>query len=126
MCCTESYCIFWEKGVKYASPRVKGFLRYLCWNSTASKGYLVYVPHRRKIISSYDVVFDEIFSNELAYTSHHYPRAMAMHQTAMYTPCATYLRRKTDDIITFVQFEEGNILTNNRNDAESGEKSNDD
>ena len=36
------------------------------------KGYLVYVPHRRKIISSYDVVFDESFSRVLAYTSQPY------------------------------------------------------
>ena len=30
---------------------------------------------------------------------------------------------QTGDIITFTQFEEGNILTNTRNDAESGDKS---
>ena len=33
------------------------------------KGYLVYVPSTRKIISSYDVAFDESFSSLLAYTS---------------------------------------------------------
>ena len=33
------------------------------------KGDLVYVPSSRKIISSYDVVFDESLSSELAYTS---------------------------------------------------------
>ena len=37
MCCTEHYYKFWGKGFKYASPIIKGFLRYLCWNSTASK-----------------------------------------------------------------------------------------
>ena len=31
--------------------------------------YLVYVPSTRKIISSYDVVFDESFSSALAYTN---------------------------------------------------------
>ena len=36
------------------------------------KGYLVYVLSTRKIISSYDVVFDESFSSELAYTSKPY------------------------------------------------------
>ena len=36
------------------------------------KGYLVYVPSTRKIISSYDVVFDESFSSALAYTSRTY------------------------------------------------------
>ena len=32
-------------------------------------------------------------------------------------------RKKTDDVITFAQFEEGNILTETRNDAESGDES---
>ena len=42
------------------------------------KGYLVYVPSSRKIISSYDVVFDESFSSTLAYTSRPYSEAMDM------------------------------------------------
>ena len=33
------------------------------------KGYLVYVPSPRKIISLYDVVFDVSFSSALAHTS---------------------------------------------------------
>ena len=33
------------------------------------KWYIVYVPGTGKIISSYDVVFDEMFSSMLAYTS---------------------------------------------------------
>ena len=37
MCCTKSYCTFWDKGVKHVSPREKGFLRNLRWNPTASK-----------------------------------------------------------------------------------------
>ena len=36
------------------------------------KGYLVYLPSTRKIISSYYVVFDESFSNALAYTPRRY------------------------------------------------------
>ena len=36
------------------------------------KGYLMYVPSTRKVISSYDVVFDEIFSSALSYTSQPY------------------------------------------------------
>ena len=40
--------------------------------------YLVYVPRTSKIISSYDVVFDDIFSSTLAYTSQPYAKAMAM------------------------------------------------
>ena len=38
-------------------------------------------------------------------------------------PVCNVLRRKTGDVITFAQFEEENILTETRNDAESGEKS---
>ena len=33
------------------------------------KGYLVYVLQKRKIVSSYNVVFDEGFSSDLAYMS---------------------------------------------------------
>ena len=40
-----------------------------------------------------------------------------------YTPYATSSKEKTGDIITFAQFEEGNILTETSNDAESGDES---
>ena len=73
------------------------------------KGYIVYVPSTRKIISSYDVVFDESFSSALAYKSQHYSEAMTMRQEVTYTPCAKSWREKTGDIIMFAQFEEGNI-----------------
>ena len=33
----ESYFICWDKGVKYASPSAKVFLRYPHWNSTSLK-----------------------------------------------------------------------------------------
>ena len=36
------------------------------------KGYLIYVPIIRKIVSSHDVVFDETFSSVVAYTSYLY------------------------------------------------------
>ena len=52
------------------------------------KGYLVYIPSTRKVISSYDVVFDEIFSSELSYTSRPYSEAMAMRPEVTYTPIA--------------------------------------
>ena len=44
-----------------------------------------------------------------------------MRPDVTYTPCATSLRGGTGDIITFAQFEEGNILTKTCNDAESGD-----
>ena len=42
------------------------------------RGYLVYVPSTRKIISSYDVVFGKSFSSALEYTSQPYSEVMAM------------------------------------------------
>ena len=69
------------------------------------------------MISSYDVVFDESLSSTLEYTSQPYSEAMAMRLAVTYTPCATSSGEKTGDIITFTQFEEGNILTKARNNS---------
>ena len=44
----------------------------------------------------------------------------------MYTTFATSSREQTGNIITFAQFEEGNISTKTRNNAESGDESDDD
>ena len=52
-----------------------------------------------------------------------YSEAMALHTAVTYTPYATSSKEQTGDVITFAQFEEGNILTKTRNDAESGDKS---
>ena len=78
------------------------------------KGYLVYVPNTRKLISSYDVVFSESFSSALAYTSQPYSEAMTMRQAVTYTLYATSLKEQTGNLITFAQFEEGNIITETR------------
>ena len=40
-----------------------------------------------------------------------------------YTPYATSSKEQTGDVITFAQFEEGDILTETCNDTESGDKS---
>ena len=53
-----------------------------------------------------------------------YSEAMAMHPAVTYTLYATSSKEKTGDVITFAQFEEGNILTETHNDTESGDKSN--
>ena len=45
-----------------------------------------------------------------------------MYSSVTYKPCATSSRVKTGDILTFSQFEEGNILSETRNDTESGEE----
>ena len=68
-------------------------------------------------------MFDESFSSALAYTSQTYSEAMAMCPAVTYTPYGTSSREQTGDIITFAQFEEGNILTETRNDAERGNES---
>ena len=50
------------------------------------KWYLVYVPHKHKIIYLYDVVFGDNFSNALAYTSQPYSESMAMQPAVSYIP----------------------------------------
>ena len=74
------------------------------------KGYPVYVPHIRKIVSLYDVVFGEIYSSDLAYISHPYTEEMAMQTAVSYIPYATSSTEQSGDIIKFTQFEEGNLL----------------
>ena len=69
-------------------------------------------------------MFDAKDSSALAYTSQPYSEAMAMRLAVTYTPHAMYLKEQTGYVITFAQFEEGNILTKTRNDAESDDKSN--
>ena len=87
------------------------------------KGYLVYVPSTSKLILLFDVVFDESFSIELSYTSRPYSEAMAMRPAVTYTLYTTYSKKQTGYVITFAQFEEENMLTETRNDTESGDKS---
>ena len=72
---------------------------------------------------SYDVKFDESFVSALSYTSRPYAEAMAMRPTVTYTPYATSSKEQTDDVITFTLFEEGNLLSETRNDTESGDES---
>ena len=43
--------------------------------------------------------------------------------TVTYTPYATSSKEQTGDVITFAQFEEGNLWTETRNDTESGDES---
>ena len=101
----------------------KGFRSIFVGIPEHQKVYLVYIPSLRKIISSYDVVFDKLFSSALAYMSQPYSEATAMRQEVTYTPYATSFKKLTGDVITFTQFEEGNILTETRDNAEIGDKS---
>ena len=51
---------------------------------------------------------------------------MALRPAVMYTPCYPFFREQTGDIFTFAHFEEGDIRTKTFNDAESGDKTDDD
>ena len=48
---------------------------------------------------------------------------MAMRPALMYTPYATSSKEQTDDVTTFAQFEEGDLLSETRNYTESGDES---
>ena len=48
-----------------------------------------------------------------------------MHPDVTYAPYCTSSRGETGEIITFTQFEEGGLLSETRDDAESGDKSDD-
>ena len=48
-----------------------------------------------------------------------------MRPAVTYKPCATSSREQTSNITTLAQFEDENIWIKNRNDAEIGEKSDD-
>ena len=62
-------------------------------------------------------------SSALAYMSQPYSEAMAMRPAVTYTLYAKFLKEQTNDVITFAQFEEGNILTTTCKDAKIGEES---
>ena len=83
----------------------------------------MYVPSTRKLISSYDVVFDERFSSALSYTSRSYAEAMEMRPAVAYTPYATSSKEQTGNVITSAHFEEGVLLTETRNNTESDDES---
>ena len=68
-------------------------------------------------------MFDESFSSALSYTSRPYSEEMAMRPAVVYTLYATSSKEKTGDVITFAQFEEGNLTSETRNDTESDDKS---
>ena len=81
----------------------------------------MYVLSPRRIISSYNVVFDESLSSGLAYTSQPYSGSTTVRPAVTYTPCSMSSREQTGNIITFTHFKYGIILTKTRNDAESGD-----
>ena len=125
-------CVIFPGVVRKATAHVDKSGKYASQNSIFvgipqhQKGYLVYVPSTRKIIFSYDVVFYESFSSLLEYTSQHYSEVMDMRPAVTYTPYATYLKEQTDDIIMFIHFEQGDLLYETHENAESRYESDDD
>ena len=78
------------KAINTSHQAQKGFCGIYVGITQHQKVYLVYIPSSRKIISSYDVVFDESFFSELECTSQPYLEAMAMRPTV--TPFYTSSR----------------------------------
>ena len=70
--------------------------------------------------------FDEIVSSALAYTSQPHSEAIAMRLSVTYTPCAISSRGETGNKIISPHFEEEGLLSETRNDAESGDESDED
>ena len=61
-------------------------------------------------MSSHEVVFDKKNYSALAYMSRLYLEALNMRPAVLYTPYATSSHEQTVGIITFAQFEEGNLV----------------
>ena len=68
-------------------------------------------------------MFDKSFSSALSYTSRPYAEAVEMRPAVTYTPYATSSKEQTGNVITFTQFEEGNLLTETSKDTERGDES---
>ena len=67
----------------------KGFWGIFVGIPQHQKGYLIYVPSKRKIASSYDIVFDKTFSSALAYIPRPYSEAIAVLPAVSYILYAT-------------------------------------
>ena len=79
----------YKKALNMRHQAQKGFRGIFVGIPQHRIGYLVYVPSTRKIMSSYDVVFDEFFSIKLAYKSQIYSEVMATRPAVSYIPYAT-------------------------------------
>ena len=111
-----------KKALNMSHQAQKSFRGIFIGITQHQKGYLVYAPSTRKIISLYIFFINESFSSALAFTSRTYLELMAMRPEVTYTPYATSSKEQTGDIITLVQFEEGNLISETCNDTESGDE----
>ena len=94
-------CVVWKatshidkKALNMCHQAQRGFCGIFIGIPQHQKGYLVFIPSTRKIISSYDVVFDENSSSTLEYTSQTYAEAMDTRLAVSYLPCATSSKEK--------------------------------
>ena len=71
------------------------------------------------------MLFLVIFSSALAYTPRLYPEEIYMRPEVSYVTYDTSSKEQTDNIITFAQFGEGNLLPESCKGTESGDKSDD-
>ena len=62
-------------------------------------------------------MFDKNNSSALSYTSRPFSELMAMHTEVIYTLYATSSKEQTGDVIMSAQFEEGDLLTETRNNT---------
>ena len=69
---------FGTKALNMHHQAQNGFRGIFIGITRHEKGYLVYVPHKRKIVSLYDIVFDESLSSVFSYTSQPDVEAMDM------------------------------------------------
>ena len=79
----------------------KGFCGNFVGIPQHQKGYLVYLPSIRKIVSSHDVVFDKTKSSVLAYKSFPSSEAISMQPSVSHIPYATSSHKQTGGIINF-------------------------
>ena len=93
-----------KKALNMRHQAQKGFRSISVGIPHHQKVYLVYLPSTRKIIYSYDVVFDESFSSALAYTSRPYSEEMVISPAVTYKLCDMSSREHTGNIITLTQF----------------------
>ena len=115
-----SVCVFKKKATAHVDKKAlnmchqpqKGFCGIFVGIIQHQKGYIVYIPITRKIVSSHGVVFDETISSALSYTSCPYSEALTMQLSVSYIRYAISYHEQTGDIITFVHFEEGYLVEN--------------
>ena len=105
-----------KKSLNIRCQAKNGFLGIFVGITQYQKGYPVYVPNKQKIVYSHDVVFDDGFYSALAYMSQPYAKTMAIRPDVSYIPDATSSKEQTGSIITFAQFEVGNLLSETCND----------